>query len=106
MKKLIAFVLLGLFVFLKVMDYSPVEILRLKSFDYLLTSKKEVQSDNVVIVTIDEKSIKAKRTMAMGRKDIADALDKAFKKGAGIVVFPVLLSEKDRMGTDKYLPIF
>jgi len=106
MKKLIAFVLLGLFVFLKVMDYSPVEILRLKSFDYLLTSKKEVQSDNVVIVTIDEKSIKQKGQWPWARKDIADALDKAFKKGAGIVVFPVLLSEKDRMGTDTVLADF
>lgn len=106
MKKLVAFIILSLFVFIKVMDYSPVEILRLKSFDYLLTSKKEVQSDNVVIVSIDEKSIKEKGQWPWARKDIAGAIETLFKRGAGIVVFPVLMSEKDRMGTDSVLTDF
>lgn len=106
MKKLVAFIILSLFVFIKVMDYSPIEILRLKSFDYLLTSKKEVQSDNVVIVSIDEKSIKEKGQWPWARKDIASAIETLFKRGAGIVVFPVLMSEKDRMGTDSVLTDF
>jgi len=106
MKKLVAFVILALFVFLKVMDYSPVEILRLKTFDYLLTSKTPVQSDNVVIVSIDEKSIKQKGQWPWARKDIAETMGTLFKRGAGIVVFPVLMSEKDRMGTDEILSEF
>jgi len=106
MKKIVAFLLLGLFVFLKVMDYSPVEILRLKTFDYLLTSKAPVQSDNVVIVSIDEKSIKQKGQWPWARKDIAETMGTLFKRGAGIVVFPVLMSEKDRMGTDEILSEF
>ena len=106
MKKLVAFIILTLFVFLKVMDYSPVEILRLKTFDYLLTSKAPVKSDNVVIVSIDEKSIKEKGQWPWARKDIAETMGTLFKRGAGIVVFPVLMSEKDRMGTDEILSEF
>lgn len=106
MKKLVAFIILTLFVFLKVMDYSPVEILRLKTFDYLLTSKAPIKSDNVVIVSIDEKSIKEKGQWPWSRKDIAETMASLFKQGAGIVVFPVLMSEKDRMGTDEILSKF
>ena len=94
-----ALLLVALFVF----NPSPIQVLQLKTFDYFITSLPEKKSDEVVIVNFGEKSVEKFGQWPFDRKDIANTIIKLREHGAGVIVAPILFSEKDRAGHDEDL---
>ena len=88
---------------LYVVNPSPVQILQLKTFDYLITSLQPKQSDEIVIVEFGEKSVEKYGQWPFDRRDIADTISKLREKGAGPIIMPILFSEKDRANGDNTL---
>mgnify|MGYP000087270891 CR=1 FL=1 len=99
---IVILILLGL-ISLRVYDPWPVQVLRLKSWDFLQTTLPKVHSNDVVIVEIDEKSVPKYGQWPWDRKDIADIIDKLRASGAGIIVIPAVFSEPDRAKGDDVL---
>ena len=88
---------------LYVVNPSPVQILQLKTFDYLINSLQPKQSDEIVIVEFGEKSVEKYGQWPFDRRDIADTISKLREKGAGPIIMPILFSEKDRANGDNTL---
>lgn len=88
---------------LKISNPAPVESIQLKGFDALLSVDTPVDSDNVVIVDIGEASIERLGQWPWPRKDLAQAIDRIQELGASAVVVPIIMSEADRLGSDKDL---
>ena len=99
----IAFVTLFVLMYIGFKDPQVKEILRLKGFDLLLQSEERIQSQNIGIVTIDEKSIEKYGQWPWKRDVLADLIIKLREQGAGIIVIPILFSEEDRLGGDDAL---
>jgi len=81
----------------------PLQILQLNTFDHFITSLEKKQSDEVVIVNFGEKSVEQFGQWPFDRRDIAKTIDKLREQGAGIIVLPILFSEKDRANGDANL---
>ena len=96
----IAFVTLFVLTFIGFKDPQVKEILRLKGFDLLLQSETKEKSQDIGIITIDEKSIEKYGQWPWPRHVIADIVLKARLDGAQVIVLPILFSETDRMGYD------
>ena len=77
------------------------EILRLKSFDFLLQSETKELSEDIGVVTIDEESIEKYGQWPWDRRVLADLVIKLREAQVGIIVMPILFSEYDRMGGDE-----
>jgi adenylate cyclase len=99
----IAFVTLFVVTYIGLKDPQVKEILRLKGFDLLLQSEERIQSQNIGIVTIDEKSIEKYGQWPWKRDVLADLIIKLREQGAGVIVIPILFSEEDRLGGDDAL---
>jgi adenylate cyclase len=82
---------------------SAVEILRLKTFDYLITSLPQKESKEIVLVEFGEKSVQKFGQWPFDRRDIANTIKKLRENGAGVIIAPILFSEKDRAGGDQAL---
>jgi adenylate cyclase len=85
---------------LYVVNPSPIQILQLKTFDYLITSLDKKDSEEIVIVNFGEKSVKQFGQWPFDRRDIAKTIDKLKEHEAAVIVAPILFSEKDRSGGD------
>ncbi len=94
-----AIILVGLYA----SNVSYLEVLKLKTFDYFITSLETKKSDEIVLVEFGEKTVKEFGQWPFDRKDIAVTIDKIREAGAAIIVVPILFSEKDRAGNDKAL---
>ena len=92
-----------IFLALKFHNPLPIQILQLKTFDWLITSLEPKQSDDVVIVEFSEKSVEQYGQWPFDRRDIAGVIQKLRANGAGVIVAPILFSEKDRAGGDAEL---
>jgi len=77
------------------------ETLRLKSFDILQINQNRTISNDIVIVNIDEKSIEKYGQWPWRRTVMADIVDRVRANEGGVIVFPVLFSEQDRLGGDE-----
>ena len=65
MVRLITFVaVLGFFIW----NPFPLQILELKTFDYIMNSQPEIQNDNILIVDIDEAIVEAYGGYPLPRK--------------------------------------
>ena len=76
------------------------EIIKLKSFDFLLASEEQTFSEDIVIVEIDESTIDLKGQYPFSRTHYAFLIEKLREAGAGVIVFPILFSEEDREDGD------
>jgi adenylate cyclase len=92
-----------LLLILYVVNPSPIQILQLKTFDYLITSLQPKHSDEIVFVEFGEKSVEKYGQWPFDRRDIADIVGKLRENGAGLIVMPILFSEKDRANGDDSL---
>ena len=98
----IAVIVLALcFLLIKLYNPSPVEILQLKTFDYLITSLDSKKSEEVIVVEFDEKTVEKLGQWPFDRRDIAKIIQELRANGAGVIVAPILFSEKDRAGGDR-----
>ena len=93
----------ALFVLLKLYNPAPIQILQLKTFDWLITSLEPKQSNDVIIVEFGEKSVEKFGQWPFDRRDIAGVIQKLREAGAGVIVAPILFGEKDRAGGDAEL---
>jgi len=98
-----AFVTLFALTWIGLQDPQVKEILRLKSFDLLLQSQEKEISQDIAIVTIDEKSIEKYGQWPWNREVLAETIIKLRSQGAGVIVMPILFSEEDRLGGDGLL---
>ena len=96
----IAFVTLFIVTFIGLKDPQIKEVLRLKGFDLLLQSEPKEVSQDIGVITIDEKAIEKYGQYPWPRHVLADIILKARLDGAQVIVLPILFSESDRMGYD------
>ena len=91
-----ALILVGVYI----SNPSPIEILQLKTFDYLITSLEPKKSDEIVLVEFGERSVQEFGQWPFDRRDVAATLEKLRAAEAGVIAIPILFSEKDRAGGD------
>jgi adenylate cyclase len=99
----IAFVTLFVLTFIGMKDPQVKQILRLKSFDLLLQSEKKEVSQDIGVITIDEKAIEKYGQWPWKRDVLADIIIKLREAEVGIIALPILFSEEDRLGGDNEL---
>ena len=81
-------------------DPWPIETLRLKYLDVLITSKEQVQSQTVSLYNIDETELSIGGQWPWPRQQLAELSRNLFDSGAVAVVYSVLFPEEDRFGGD------
>ena len=96
----IAFVTLIALTYIGLQDPWVKEILRLKSFDYVLQNEVKTPSEAVTIVTIDEAAIEEHGQWPWDRDVLANLILQLRNAETGIIVMPILFSEEDRFGSD------
>ncbi len=101
--RLVGLTLLAVFVALRVWDPGPLETLRLKTFDLLqIISPRSVTSNAVVVVDIDERSLKELGQWPWPRTLIADLVTKLAANGPAGIAFDVLFAEPDRLSPARF----
>ena len=98
-----AFVTLFVLTYIGLQDFSGKEILRLKSFDYLLANEEVTPSQDVTIITIDEQAIEKYGQWPWKRDVLAQVIYDLRQADVGIITIPILFSEEDRLGGDDEL---
>jgi adenylate cyclase len=93
---------LGLLGWLQFSNPDFLESLRLRYFDQLIVNQEPV-ANNVYTVNIDEASLAANGQWPWPRGEYAKLIEDLYARGAGLVVFNVLMSEPDRAGQDSVL---
>jgi len=94
----IAVVVLLALVALRIADPPPIEELRVRTFDtFQLLQPRETTKRPVVIVDIDEKSLKEIGQWPWPRTRIADLVNQLARLGAGVVAFDIIFSERDHL---------
>ena len=84
-------------------DNYVVENARLKGFDLLQQNDEIVHSNDIGIVTIDEKALEKYGQWPWKRSVLAGIIWELREAGAGIIVLPILFSEYDRLDGDQEL---
>jgi len=97
-----ALVTLVLVLLVRIADPAFVESVRLRYFDTLVTSQP-VKDVPVYTVNIDEATLDKLGQFPFPRDMYADIIKEIYKREAGLVVFNVLMPEKDRFGKDAVL---
>ena len=93
---------LALLISIRIADPSFVESVRLRYFDTLVTSQP-AQDVPVSVVNIDEATLDKLGQFPFPRGDYADIIQDLYQHDAGLVVFNVLMPEKDRFKQDNAL---
>lgn len=96
--------ILGMFAWLYVSNPAFIESLRLRYFDQLIISQ-EVVPNNIYTVNIDETTLNEYGQWPFPRGDYGTIIEDLYNRGAGLVVFNVLMSEEDRSGEDDLLAL-
>ncbi len=97
-----AVITLALIVSIRIADPVFIESVRLRYFDTLITNKAPTEN-NVYTVNIDENALDKYGQWPFNREIYSKLIEDLYKRGAGIVVFNVLMTEKDRQGGDSVL---
>ena len=94
-----ALITLAIILAIRIADPVFVESVRLRYFDTLITSKAPTEN-NIYTVNIDEATLDRYGQWPLPRDRYAKLIRELYKRGAGLVVFNVLMAEPDRMGKD------
>ena len=94
-----ALITLVLVVGVRVADPTFVESVRLRYFDTLITSKAPTEN-NIVTVNIDEDALTKYGQWPFPRGEYARIIGDLYKRGAGLVVWNVIMPDSDRSGQD------
>ena len=97
-----AIITLILILTVRIADPAFVESVRLRYFDTLITGKTATQN-SIYTVNIDEKSLEQYGQWPFPRDVYAGIIKDLYNRGAGLVVFNVLMPESDRSGKDLIL---
>ena len=96
-----AFITLVVLTYIGLQDPWGKQILRLKSFDYLLANEPATPSQDITIITIDEEAIEKYGQWPWPRNVLADLIVNLRQAQTGVIVLPILFSEEDRFGHDQ-----
>ncbi len=91
--------LLGALAWLYSANPNLIESLRLRFFDQLIV-QQDIVDNNIYAVNIDEETIKKYGQWPFPRNDYAELITNLYDRGAGLVIFNVLMSEYDRAEKD------
>ena len=101
--RLLALLLTVLLLGLRLADPTPVETLRLKTFDlYANLFPREGPEQPVVVVDLDEESLAEHGQWPWPRTLVADMLIKLRQAGAVIVGFDIVFAEADRLSPSRF----
>jgi adenylate cyclase len=96
--RLLCAVLLCALLFLRITDPLPLEELRLRAFDLFQIIKPRVATQRpVVIVDIDEESLRKLGQWPWPRTRVADMITRLTNLGAAAIAFDVVFAEPDRL---------
>ena len=88
---------------IKVVDPTPLQSLRLQTFDALQNLDEVKQSDEVVIINIGEKSLQQWGQWPWPRQNFAQLIHDIRQKNGGMIGLTVMFPEADRFGGDEVL---
>jgi len=88
---------IGVLIGLRAWDPVPIETLRLKTFDYFISTLPNIGDENILLVDIDDDSLQNLGQWPWPREVFCKLL------GPGVTGFSVLFPEEDRFGGDKNL---
>lgn len=97
-----SFLVLVSLAYMHIINPQFIESVRLRYFDMLITNQQPVEN-NIYTVNIDEAAIDAKGQWPWPRDEYAALIQDLYNRGAGLVVFNVLMPEADRAGQDLIL---
>ena len=97
-----ALITLIILIIVKFQSPTFVESIKLRYFDTLITSQPETQN-TIHTVNIDESALEKYGQWPFSRDVYADIIKDLYNRGAGLVVFNVLMPEADRSGKDSVL---
>jgi len=86
--------------FVRYADPSLVKTLRLKDFDYLMTSQPQQVSKDIVLIDIGEKTLKSWGQWPPRRDAFAELVGRLRQANAGVIAMNILFAEPDRLGGD------
>jgi class 3 adenylate cyclase/CHASE2 domain-containing sensor protein len=97
----IALGLLAAFLFVRVWDPGPLQTVRVKTFDFFQQLEpREIMKDSpVVIIDLDEASLKEVGQWPWPRNQIAQMVANLFRMGVSVVGFDIIFAEPDRMNS-------
>ena len=97
----IALGLLTAFLFVRVWDPGPLQTVRVKTFDFFqqLEPREIMQDSPVVIIDLDEASLKEVGQWPWPRNQIAQMVANLFRMGVSVVGFDIIFAEPDRMNS-------
>jgi adenylate cyclase len=98
----LALLTLSLLITVRLADPTFVESVRLRYFDTVITQKVPT-TNNIYTVNIDEASLDKYGQWPFKREIYANLIGDLYSRNAGLVVFNILMSEKDRQGGDPAL---
>ena len=78
---------------------SLLESLRLRYFDQLIVNQP-VNTNNIYTINIDESAITEHGKWPFARSVYGDMIEDLYARGAGLVIWNVLMAEQDRAGDD------
>ena len=90
---------LTLIALLRVADPAFVESIRLRYFDTIITSQP-VHQNNIYTVNIDEATLDKYGQWPLPRNEYAELIERLYARNAGLVVWNILLPERDRNNQD------
>ena len=97
-----ALVTLAIILAVRAIDPSFIESVRLRYFDELIV-KQETKQSQVHTVNIDEAALDKYGQWPFPRNIYADIIKELYQRDAGLVVFNVMMPEKDRFNQDQAL---
>jgi adenylate cyclase len=96
-RRSLGLLLLAVLLFLRIWDPQPLEELRLRSFDFYQNISPRISDDRpVVIVDIDEESVRAYGQWPWPRTILADLLTRLYELQAAAIALDVIFPEPDR----------
>ena len=101
--RVVGLTLLAAFLALRIIDPAPLETLRLKTFDlYQFVQPRTVTSNAVVVIDIDEASLKELGQWPWPRTVVADLISRIAQAPAAAVAFDILFAEPDRLSPARF----
>ena len=101
-KRFLPFVCLGLFLALRVWDPTPLEVLRVRTFDFYQNfHPREPTPQPIVIVDLDEESLAEVGQWPWPRTVVSDMVASICDSGAAAIGFDIVFAEPDRMSPAK-----
>ena len=99
--------MLAALIALRIWDPAPLEDLRLRSFDFYQILKPRIPTVKpVVIVDIDEESLRTLGQWPWPRTLVADLVERLNGLGAVAIAFDILFPEPDRLSPDLAVQTF